>query len=249
MNFDVNELLNDLKNIAPARELERVEECLLRLAGHRPIPDASHALQQPTRLHYPGLEARAWHHTERFDWVPRLESHFEAILAEVTRLLGSDARFMPYEDPYTLELGWSGWETFTLYRKGRFDLANCARAKQTAAVLKSVAHGVRQGMFTKLAPKAHITPHSGGANVLLTCHLGLVIPEDCAIRVGDETRTWVPGKVLIFDDSFIHEAWNRSDWTRVVLLWDIWHPDLTEVEIRALTHLFPKFDRIMRGVD
>jgi len=82
--------------------------------------------------------------------------------------------------------------------------------------------------------------------VLLTCHLGLVVPEGCAIRVGDETRTWTPGKMLIFDDSFIHEAYNRGTSTRLILLWDIWHPDLTDAEIAALTWLFPIFDKALR---
>ena len=42
---------------------------------------------------------------------------------------------------------------------------------------------------------------------------------------------------MIFDDSFEHEAWNRGTGTRVVLLFDIWRPDITHDEreqIKAL---------------
>jgi aspartyl/asparaginyl beta-hydroxylase (cupin superfamily) len=71
-------------------------------------------------------------------------------------------------------------------------------------------------------------------NTRLICHLPLIVPENCgAIRVGNEARHWVEGEMLIFDDSMQHEAWNDSDRERVVLLFDIWRPELSEEE-RAL---------------
>ena len=47
-----------------------------------------------------------------------------------------------------------------------------------------------------------------------------------SIRVGDEVRTWVEGRCLLFDDSFEHEVWNDADEERLVLIVDVWHPDL-----------------------
>ena len=41
----------------------------------------------------------------------------------------------------------------------------------------------------------------------------------------------------MFDDTFLHEAWNRSDQTRIVLLMDCWNPHLTAVEKLAVRHL------------
>lgn len=249
MKLDVKRLMAGLGTLGAPRELTRVEECLSYLAGQRPLPAISDPHQQPTRLFFPGLSARAWHDTATMPWVAEFEGSYESILAEARGLLHTKARFVPYEDPYTLELGWAGWDTFSLYRKGKFIEENCARCPKTLAALERTPHGVRQAMFTLLAAGAHITPHSGGTNVLLTCHLGLIIPRDCALKVGDEARSWVPGRVTVFDDSFVHEAWNRSRDVRVVLLWDTWHPDLTAVEVRALTHLFPIFDRMMRGIE
>ncbi len=46
----------------------------------------------------------------------------------------------------------------------------------------------------------------------------------CAIRVGSEIRHWEEGRVMIFDDVFEHEAWNRTDGTRAVLLIDVMRP-------------------------
>ena len=70
----------------------------------------------------------------------------------------------------------------------------------------------------------------------------LIVPGDCGLRVGNEIRAWREGKLLIFDDSFEHEAWNRSDRTRVVLLFEIWRPELTIEERAALTLIFEAID-------
>ena len=48
--------------------------------------------------------------------------------------------------------------------------------------------------------------------------------------MGSEIRAWREGEALIFDDSMEHEAWNESGELRVVLLFDIWRPELTEEE-------------------
>jgi aspartate beta-hydroxylase len=76
-------------------------------------------------------------------------------------------------------------------------------------------------------------------NTRLTCHLGLVITPDSALRVGSNVVSWQEGRCLVFDDSFEHEVWNKSDRERDVLLIQLWHPDLTEAEVWALKELRP----------
>jgi aspartyl/asparaginyl beta-hydroxylase (cupin superfamily) len=75
-------------------------------------------------------------------------------------------------------------------------------------------------------------------NCRLICHLPLIVPPDCRFRVGNEVREWEEGKLLIFDDTIEHEAWNESDEDRIVLIFDIWRPELTEQERFELTALF-----------
>ena len=75
-------------------------------------------------------------------------------------------------------------------------------------------------------------------NFRLTVNLGLIIPDGCGIRVGEETRHWEAGKVLAFDDSFEHEAWNRGDRGRLVLIFEAWHPDIRQAEIDGLQMFF-----------
>jgi aspartyl/asparaginyl beta-hydroxylase (cupin superfamily) len=243
--MDIDPIVEALRQRFPREGLGRVEECLEYLSGARK-PDYPHPLQEPTRLFFPGLRAKPWHDAADFAWLPETERAAGAVLAELEALLAQNAGFFPYEDPYTLELGWKGWETFTLYRKGKRHKKNAERCPATVELLER-SRGIRQGMFSRLKPGAHLAPHTGGVNVVLTCHLGLIVPEGCAIRVGGEARGWQPGKCLVFDDSFIHEAWNHGSETRFVLLWDVWHPDLTELEISALKTLFPILDKMLLG--
>jgi len=86
-------------------------------------------------------------------------------------------------------------------------------------------------LFSLLRPGAHIAPHHGFMNGRYICHLPLIVPDDCAMRVGSETRPWAEGKACVFDDSIEHEAWNRhADRLRVVLIFDVWRPELSGEE-------------------
>jgi aspartyl/asparaginyl beta-hydroxylase (cupin superfamily) len=226
--------------------LERVEECVRILSGEA-VPEYLHDDQEPTRLFFPEIAALPWHDTAAMPWVAEVEAAFPRIKKELTALVEAGATFSPYEDLYTKELGWSGWDTFSIYRSGEFREEAERLCPVTVETLRRTPHGPRDGMFTILRPGTHLTPHTGGVNILLTCHLALIVPPDCAIRVAEETRAWEEGRCLLFDDSFIHEAWNRSDRIRSVLLWDVWHPDLRPREIEALEHLLPQFQRYLMG--
>ena len=69
-------------------------------------------------------------------------------------------------------------------------------------------------------------------------HLPLVVPENCGqLRVGNESRTWREGELLIFDDSIEHEAWNHSEHDRIVLIFEVWRPELTAEERNAICDL------------
>jgi aspartyl/asparaginyl beta-hydroxylase (cupin superfamily) len=93
-------------------------------------------------------------------------------------------------------------------------------------------------LFSILEPHTHIPPHHGMLNTRLICHLPLIVPDGCRLRVGNDVRLVEAGKMLIFDDSIEHEAWNDSDDSRIILLFEIWRPELTAAECMALTALF-----------
>ncbi|MGE0562683.1 MAG: aspartyl/asparaginyl beta-hydroxylase domain-containing protein [Flavobacteriales bacterium] len=75
--------------------------------------------------------------------------------------------------------------------------------------------------FSMLEPQTSIHPHTGFTNKLLRAHLGLIIPDgDAAIKIVNDTKKWQNGEILLFDDSKVHEAWNRTDERRVVFMFD-----------------------------
>ena len=74
-------------------------------------------------------------------------------------------------------------------------------------------------------------------------HLGLVVPPGCFIRVGPDERTWEEGKMMVFDDSFEHEVWNHSDFVRIVLFMNFWHPCFADREIPVLERFRAAYER------
>ena len=60
--------------------------------------------------------------------------------------------------------------------------------------------------------------------------------------MGNDTRTPVEGKVWVFDDTIEHEAWNRSGETRVILIFEVWRPELSEEERQLVTTMFEAID-------
>lgn len=153
-----------------------------------------------------------------FEFVAILERHTSVIRQELEQLRQGD--FIPWPEKY---LYGKGWDTFGLYAFGIKLGKNCELCPQTAQVLQQIPDLVTAG-FSSLAPGTHIAPHTGYPDGLLRCHLGLAVPGDCGIRVGDESKSWSEGKCLVFDDTTEHEAWNRSAQTRVVLLLDFKAP-------------------------
>ena len=97
-------------------------------------------------------------------------------------------------------------------------------------------------LWSLLTPGTHIRPHNGLLNTRLICHLPLIVPDGCGLRVGAETRSWREGELLIFDDSFEHEAWNHGASDRTVLLFEIWRPDIDIDEREQLTRIFAAID-------
>lgn len=76
--------------------------------------------------------------------------------------------------------------------------------------------------FSCLEPGAHIKPHTGYSGDIYRLHYGIEVPDgDCALKVKGEVRRWEEGGFLMFNDLAVHEAWNRTDKKRIILLVDI----------------------------
>jgi aspartate beta-hydroxylase len=134
------------------------------------------------------------------------------------------------------------WTGYYLYRHGERREDNCTTCPRTARALESLPlswvrdHGP-EVLFSVFTPGTHLLPHRGVTNTRVVGHLPLIVPEDCALNVGGEIHAWAEGRAVVFDDTYEHEAWNRSTSIRVVLIFDMWNPYLTDIERAALADL------------
>lgn len=235
-----------------ATELQRVKHCLDVYLGERPIeiPDPR---QRPKFLYFPGIPSQPYYPRERFPWQETLEGAAGVIREELRDVLAQEYSLetflqapKPGQAPQEM-LRSSGpspaaWDAYFFFRHGeRYD-AHALACPGTAALLGNlplarIRDHAPETLFSVLSPGTHILPHTGVTNVRLVTHLPLMVPSDCALRVGGETHVWQEGRCVTFDDTFEHEAWNRSDQTRAVLILDCWNPDLTEAECAAVTEL------------
>jgi len=206
-------------------------------------------MHQPQMFFIPELEAQPVYTRDELAWMSLLEKATDAILSEYLSATASGAKGDPYVHARTMRgeawdqlRGQDRWEAIHLYKNGeRQPFAD--QFSETLSALEHVPLVQPDGQplevfFSVLKPGTHIPPHFGLANSRLTVHLPLIVPQDCAIRVGDATHVWQQGKVFAFDDSFEHEAWNRSSETRVVLIFEAWSPNLSNVEREAITASF-----------
>nr|WP_086492057.1 aspartyl/asparaginyl beta-hydroxylase domain-containing protein [Novosphingobium panipatense] len=203
---------------------------------------------EPTHFHYPGLVEREFHPRHATPWLAEVEAGFEEIRAEMLALIQSERAelepYIQYEDRENLAQ-WRplnrsrDWSAIHLLRHGAEVSRNAAQAPRTMEILSRLPQPVVPGaspnaMFSLLAPHTAIPPHVGVDNTRLVCHLPLVVPPGCWFRVGAETREWREGEAFAFDDTIEHEAMNPTDVLRVVLIFDVWHPDLAPGERAAV---------------
>ena len=209
-------------------------------AEERKSYDPAHP-QKPSFL-FAHLRAKPWWDAliDAPDYVRALTHAHQDLVAEATGLLGC--------------AGWAGqeeglhegeWEQFTLYTAGSPTSAS-QRAPVAMRLLQMLAAdaGLRprimleapgRAYYSKIRCNTHVRPHCGPTNHRLRLHWGLVIPsaQTLHIRVDCATRPWLVGSALLFDDSFEHEVVfagsgePRANDTRIVLVFDVWHPEMT----------------------
>lgn len=236
------------RGVDPASHSLRFKEAL-DIAACRRKP----YLQEPTDFFYPGLPHLQFFDSARFDWASAVEGRTEIIRNELANVLAtSKSEFRAYIaehiEPTALGanlslLGSKDWSVLFLCENGWLSPSVVDRCPETWATMLQAPLPRISGwgptvMFSVLKAGARIAPHTGMTNTRLICHLPLIVPPGCAFRVGNEVREWKVGELMIFDDTIEHEAWNDSDQDRIVLIFDIWRPELSEQERFELLALF-----------
>ncbi|MCX5384674.1 aspartyl/asparaginyl beta-hydroxylase domain-containing protein [Streptomyces sp. NBC_00083] len=236
MTPEIDDAFAGIKSEHGSDSIARVEEMLA--AGKKD----RHPMQKGAKWILPGVSQQAWHDPYGHPEIAPVVRAFEANHATIKKEL-EDAwaarrgAFSDYEHYLTRQ---TDWQALYLYRKGGLVEESAAAVPTAFQMLKEEAVDtgklcpLLESHFSTLLPGAAIAPHCDLWNFSINLHLAVDIPEGCGITVAGETRLWQEGACLLFDYSFEHEAWNRGTRPRTCLLVDLWHPETTVPERKAL---------------
>ncbi|MDB4299655.1 aspartyl/asparaginyl beta-hydroxylase domain-containing protein [bacterium] len=235
-----------------AEASQRFTQSLDMLLGRLDRTDPGQQFPQAPHVYFlPNVAYHTFFPEQELPWLKELEAHTDVIESELQTLLSNEKdKFSPYihggidrpQNSETTLLDSRDWTSAYLWEDGSPNHDNMALCPKTTELLSELPLTLMEGfspsvLFSKLDAGARIEPHTGMLNTRLICHLPLVVPDHCALRVGDQTRSTQRGVAWAFDDSVNHEAWNLSNSDRVILLFDVWRPDINADEqhlIKAL---------------
>jgi aspartate beta-hydroxylase len=224
-------LLSESKKRFGNRAMERLSEAFAIATGKKPPKFPDNPMQPNAGIYFEDLTSKPWHDACDFEVAVQLENASETIKNELINVLDEKRGFQQTIQEFEAPAEWKAFYLKQYPVEFRDNLAMCP---ETARI---ITNGHRVGelvMFSGLNPGGHIKPHGAVWNVEIVLHFGLIIPEGSGLRVGGEALKWEEGKCLLFDASFEHEAWNYGDFTRFILLVNMWHPDLTYEEVETL---------------
>lgn len=248
----LREHLSSLHRCAVGEEIatQRIRNAIWTRTHDQPF-GFQHDNQVPQLFYIPALTSTPYFATEDWPWAAFMESSAAVILDEFSaanHILDEAGR--PYlstdmvlDEALAPLAGSLNWTALDLFRDGQANTTVSEHFPQTIAALSQVPlYGLNETpyevFFSVLKPGQHITPHYGLSNHSLTVHLPLITPQPGYLNVAGKARPWEFGKLIAFDDSYLHEAHNQSQSPRVVMIFSIWHPDLTEPERSAIQRCF-----------
>jgi beta-hydroxylase len=188
---------------------------------------------------FSAVPARAFPDRRAFPQLDPLKDNWQVIREEALHLFdegyiraaekNNDASFSSFFK--------EGWKRFYLKWYGDPLPSAGALCPKTVRLLAKIPQ-VKAAMFALLPPGAKLNPHRDPFAGSLRYHLGLITPntDDCRIFVDGEEYAWRDGKDVVFDETFVHWAENRTDKTRVILFCDVERPLHTQA-MRAINRV------------
>jgi len=196
----------------------------------------------PDLFYLPMLSHQPFYDPNQLAWCEEFAAQSAVVKNELEHALKQasiEKNLRPYLEEHSISRGplqeLAGslqWSALDLFKDGQANRENCGLFPNTMKFLKELPlYGLDSEpfeiFFSFLKPGQQIAAHYGQSNHALTVHLPLSIPDSCYLEVAGQQRQWQEGELLIFDDSFLHSAHNNSEQLRIVLIFSIWHPDLS----------------------
>ncbi len=156
---------------------------------------------------WPEIRDEALAIVRRLQDVPR----FHEIMREQAAISANDGR---------------DWRLFILKAYGIANPKNMASCPILSSVV-TASPDVLSASISFLAPNKHIPSHRGPFRGILRFYLPLAMPKAAdglpaaALKIADSEYRLGDGECLLWDDTYPHEVWNRSEEVRIVLLLDV----------------------------
>jgi len=174
-----------------------------------------------------GVENKPYIKTDSFPQLTLLREHWqtirdEAILLEREELIkGSDK----YNDVGFNSFFRRGWKRFYLKWYDDFHPSAKKYCPQTIELIKQVPE-IKAAMFAVLPAGSELLQHRDPYAGSLRYHLGLITPNSaaCNIVVDGQPYYWKDGEDVLFDETYIHYAENKTDMDRLILFCDVERP-------------------------
>ena len=118
-----------------------------------------------------------------------------------------------------------GWKRFYLKWYDAPVPSAVALCPNTVALVQSIPT-INGAMFAMLPAGGDLGRHRDPFAGSLRYHLGLVTPNNdaCRIFVDGQPYAWRDGEAVLFDETFIHWAENKTDVDRLILFCDVERP-------------------------
>jgi beta-hydroxylase len=97
------------------------------------------------------------------------------------------------------------------------------RVFRQEALALAEANRIRAAVFAMLPAGGKLNPHRDPFAGSLRYHLGLITPNDdrCEIIVDGIPYSWRDGEDVVFDETYLHHAANRTEQDRIILFCDV----------------------------
>ena len=205
--------------------------------------------QRPSN-YLPELTANPIWDTRKFNFVKKLEDNFSIIEKEINQI-ESDADKLKLISNVNEDIYQGKWKDLFFYNNGARNDVTCTAFPGIAKIIDSIPElqGVNPGCvcLSFIYPGTKVVPHFGISNNKLRLHLGIKNLDNSTLYVRDKSnnnkakilsQSWEKGKAFIFDDSFEHWVVNNNTGLkpRIILLADIWHPELNKNQIIEMSN-------------
>lgn len=221
-------------------EAKLIKSALLRVNSYnRP---------NPTLFYFPGITSSSVWDSNQFKSARLLEQSYSFIKEEYVKAKHLNSLKNDYtmiDNEKSLHKG--TWNWYSYIQKGKINESFKQQFPLTAQVLGSMDDLLcdvpfSYSFFSHLDSPSEIAHHYGPCNIRLRLHLGIDIPpgKDCKINIEEKSFNWEEGKCILFDDTYIHNVVNSSGSSRTILLVDLWHPEITKNERKAIVEMFKK---------